>query len=136
MTLASPAAQTDSFRPFCDSCGIKFEEGQLRPKSKFCASCGEELSPWLIKVMAARSGMKGSQSMPRPDTPPISPGVQIAPSTEDSGVKTPERGEDTDDSLPIIVPGTRGRGRGRPRGRGRGRGVTRGLNVPLPCDTY
>src|SRR5947207_5416284 len=42
---------TPKFRPYCDACGERFEEGQLRPQSKFCTYCGSELSQWIRKVL-------------------------------------------------------------------------------------
>ena len=40
---------------FCDVCGTKFQEGDLRPKSKFCPMCGEQLSPWVIEGITVQA---------------------------------------------------------------------------------
>src|SRR5579871_2109359 len=51
-TIKSSTLKMSLFRPFCDSCGQRFEEGQLRPLSKYCTYCGQELSPWLRRIIA------------------------------------------------------------------------------------
>ena len=33
---------------FCDVCGTGFQKGDLRPQSKFCPMCGEQLQKWII----------------------------------------------------------------------------------------
>ena len=113
----------DSFRPFCDGCGIRFEAGQLRPQSKFCHHCGEQLSLWIRKHLVLRT----------PATPPITPARQLR---EDEPITptTPQR-EDQDQPQNglgeiIVENGILGRGRGRGRGSRRGRGRGRSTSAP------
>jgi hypothetical protein len=61
MTTSGP------YRPFCDWCGIRFEEGHLRPTSKFCHRCGEELLPSIREALA---------SLRVPATQPIAPALE------------------------------------------------------------
>lgn len=90
-----------SFRLFCDGCGTRFEEGQLRSFSKFCSWCGQELSPWIRKMAV--------NGMPSP-SPPVSPTHVLVNSIDDEPVRDRGRGQ------------RRARG-GRVGGRGRGRGT-------------
>lgn len=104
-----------SFRPYCDQCGTRFESGQLRPQSKFCNYCGNELSDW-IKARV----LPGPLTTTAPSTPPITPAskAQI--------LETPKKKEGDE---AIVAESARGRGRGgntRGRGRGEGRGRGRG----------
>ena len=113
------ASPMTPFRPFCDGCGQRFEEGQLRPLSKFCTYCGEELSPWLRKVIVEGGA---------PVTPQITP-LTITRRTEAERLEDPDAtepeidGELNDMSLSFRNVPVRGRGRGRGRRRGRGGGL-------------
>lgn len=110
-----------SFRPYCDQCGTRFESGQLRPQSKFCNYCGNELSDWI-----KRRVLPGSVTTIAPSTPPITPASQA------QILETPKRNEEAEAKVTESVRGrgrggnTRDRGRGMGRGRGEGRDRGRG----------
>jgi len=57
---------------FCDICGAKFEEGDLRPQSKFCLVCGEELSPWIKNKLQTRMPVPLLTEIPHPPRNPPS----------------------------------------------------------------
>ena len=111
------------FRPFCDGCGTRFEEGQLRACSKFCSFCGVELSPWIKKTL---NGSSITQA-PAPVTPTVdhrqtSQQHMDEPSEEDNAES--EGGEDSmvvEQFTGGVETGqSRGKERGSVRGRGRG----------------
>ena len=103
------------FRPYCDQCGERFEDGQLRPLSKFCSYCGEPLSDWVKRRLAPDFA---ATSVPL--TPPITPANH--PEVNDK-----QRGNAADETFAgeLLRGRVRGRGRGvrSSRGAGRGRGI-------------
>lgn len=126
--MPTTAPKEGVFRPFCDSCGTKFEEGQLRPQSKFCSSCGEELSPWIRRLLASGASQTVNVTQ-TPGAPSISTGQRAVAQLDRHGrgqndKDEEEDGIDREDSPPIIGSGTRGRGLGRGRGRGKTRGIS------------
>ena len=148
------------FRPFCDGCGSRFEDGQLRSTSKFCHSCGQELLPFIRAQLASQTFPPVSPAL---DTPPVTPAkesvapVQPTPTPLEETLEHSD--EETEHEVPGIVPfpsgiatssrrgrkgGDRrsaafrarmtalgkGRGRGRAPGRGRGAATASSANVP------
>ena len=110
----TPGPPGAPFRPYCDSCGIKFEEDQLRPLSKYCMYCGEPLSDWIKRRLLL--GSSTAFGLPTPDvTPATQPQINGTPRNND---------EDEMFSGDSVRGGRRGRGgritsgRGRDRGRG------------------
>ena len=103
-------ATPSTFQPFCDCCGsgLSIEDGQILPRSKFCSHCGEELSPWIKKLIAHFGATPASS-----DSPATTPQIQLPLSGDEN---TP-RGYRLMQSR-----GRQSKSRGRVRGRGRGRG--------------
>jgi len=58
---------------FCDICGTKFEEGDLRPQSKFCLVCGEELSLWIKNKLQTRTRVPVLTEIRGQSRPPRNP---------------------------------------------------------------
>ena len=48
-----PQERFTELKMFCDVCGIKFEDGALRPKSRYCPKCGETLLKWIVDAVQA-----------------------------------------------------------------------------------
>jgi len=122
-TTASPAHPV--LRAFCDGCGFRFEEGQLRQFSKFCSYCGEPLSPWILRQIASQSTQSSTTTPPsNPPTVPSQKDVSDSPENE-SPVRPAARqnarrrlfpesaSDDEDDDLPITPAQRKGRGRSR-----------------------
>jgi len=123
--ITTPVPPGDPFRPHCDSCGVRFEEGQLRPLSKFCTYCGEPLLEWIKRRL-----LQGSSTAGAPPTPPITPASQA---------RINEIPANDDENEAFSGDSVRGRQRGGGRGgntssrgrdRGTGRVTGRGLDVP------
>jgi predicted nucleic acid-binding Zn-ribbon protein len=88
---------------FCDVCGTRFEKGDLRPQSKFCLVCGEELSAWVKKKLDEASRIPPSpvlreievESLPRktskilPATPSTENEMAIDDETAEQRRQTP-----------------------------------------------
>jgi len=148
------------FRPFCDGCGSRFEDGQLRSTSRFCHSCGQELLPFIRAQLASQTL---STVPPTPETPPVTPAKDSAPPVQPTPTPLEETlkhsEEETEQEVPGIAPlpsgiatsSTRGRkggdrrsavfrarmrglgkGRGHGRGRGRGRGAATASSANVP----
>lgn len=134
------------FRPFCDSCGQRFEEGQLRPLSKYCTYCGQELSPWLRRIIADGVVALTPQLGPRLVTHAADESLDDPDATEsenstelelarrrEGGRGSIRRGRggiptySSEDDDERYWHSSRGRVRGRPRMRGSHRGSTVGL---------
>jgi hypothetical protein len=102
----TPGPPGAPFRPYCDLCGIKFEEGQLRPLSKFCMYCGDPLLDWIKRRLSSTAFA--------PPTPEVTPATQrqinVAPRNND---------EDEIFSGDSVRGGRRGRGGGITSGRRR-----------------
>jgi hypothetical protein len=71
---------------FCDVCGARFEKGDLRPQSKFCLVCGEELSAWVKKKLDEASHVPPSSVLSEIEVQPLprrnSKNLPATPSTQ------------------------------------------------------
>lgn len=71
---------------FCDVCGTRFEQGDLRPRSRFCLVCGEELSAWVKKKLDEESLVPPSPVLSEIDVQPLprmnSKSIPATPPTE------------------------------------------------------
>jgi hypothetical protein len=124
MRVTDPASVTSSnppFRPFCDGCGSQFDEGQLRPLSKFCSYCGQPLSPWTVRQLGLQTTKSTS------NTPTVTPTRPSASPEDEEPVRRvgsmsgrrqgqrrllSESSSDGEDDLPITpirASGSRGR---------------------------
>jgi hypothetical protein len=127
------ATPRPSFRPFCDGCGTRFEEGQLRACSKFCSFCGVELSPWIKKTLTGSSITPATTSVtPTVDHRQTSQQQMDKQSEEDDAAS--EGGEDR-----MVVQQSTGwreteQSPGKERGRVRGRGRGGGFFTPITQD--
>jgi predicted nucleic acid-binding Zn-ribbon protein len=95
---------------FCDSCGTHFAPGTLRPESRFCSSCGKELSEY---VKSQRAGLysspeQGTANKKRKSNAIASPG-EASRLAENKLKKNP--GSDDDKESPGVKKGARGRPR-------------------------
>jgi predicted nucleic acid-binding Zn-ribbon protein len=88
--LGIGAQDHNSRRPsmvlFCDVCGTRFEQGDLRPQSKFCLVCGEQLSAWVKKKLDEASRVPPSPVLSEIEVQPLprrnSKTLPATPSTE------------------------------------------------------
>jgi hypothetical protein len=111
-TVTSP---NPPFRPFCDGCGSRFEEGQLRPLSKFCSYCGQPLSPWTVRQLA--QAIKSTSNTPtltanRPslspeDDEPVRPVGRMSGRRQGQRRLLSESSSDGEDDLPITPSASR-----------------------------
>ena len=62
---------------FCDICGTRFEDGDLRPQSRYCPMCGEQLPKWVIQAIVAPSA--SHINIPSPSA---TPALQADPPSE------------------------------------------------------
>ena len=111
--MATPT--TAQFHPFCDTCGTRFEEGQLRPTSKFCISCGQELLPYIRNQLLARQVVAPATPVSEPvqQTGPVEPVPEeeaFAHSETEHESQESEREEDLQDTT-FAVPESSSRGR-------------------------
>src|SRR5271156_2184649 len=63
---------------YCDVCGTKFADGDLRPHSKFCPVCGEELSRPVLNSLKRKA----------PETP--QPSISVASPVREGAAENSE----------------------------------------------